>query len=238
MFAARLHDKSLDTFSRQEALELLPRSNPFLRNLFTYIAGPNLDPRIAWIIDDLARLFRASNVWALMAKYGKTTQRNDPFLHFYEDFLKAYNPAKRDARGVWYTPEPVVNFIVRAVDDVLKTEFGLADGLADTSKVTIPWDTGQKDKTGKPILTTKGVHRLQILDPATGTGTFLAEVVKQIAPSVENRPGTLGHVRREGFDPAPARLRAFDGVLHHVPFKARHGAARIWLRADPKPAAR
>ena len=190
MFAARLHDTTLDSFSRQEALELLPKSNPFLRNLFGYIAGPNLDPRISWIIDDLADVFRASNVAALMEKYGKTTQRNDPFLHFYEDFLKAYNPAKRDARGVWYTPEPVVNFIVRAVDDVLKTEFGLSEGLADTSKVTIPWDTGQKDKKGKPLFTTKDVHRVQILDPATGTGTFLAEVIKQIAPRVKNKaPG-------------------------------------------------
>lgn len=187
MFAARLHDKTPDSFDREEALKLLPKSNPFLRNLFTYIAGPTLDERIRWVIDDLADLFRAADVWSLMEKYGKTTQRNDPFLHFYEDFLKAYNPAKRDARGVWYTPEPVVNFIVRAVDDVLKTEFGLADGLADTSKVTIPWDTGQKDKKGRPLLTSKEVHRVQILDPATGTGTFLAEVIKQIAPRVKNK---------------------------------------------------
>ncbi|MCW5681589.1 MAG: DNA methyltransferase [Xanthobacteraceae bacterium] len=207
MFAARLHDTGLDTFDRQEALELLPKSNPFLRNLFGYIAGPNLDPRISWIIDDLARLFRASNVSVLMEKYGKTTQRNDPFLHFYEDFLKAYNPAKRDARGVWYTPEPVVNFIVRAVDEVLKSEFGLAEGLADTSKVTIDWDTGQRGttKAGKLTKSTrtttvkKEVHRVQILDPATGTGTFLAEVIKQIAPRVKNKaPASwAGYVERD-----------------------------------------
>jgi predicted helicase len=211
MFAARLHDTSLDTFSRQEALELLPKSNPFLRNLFGYIAGPNLDPRIVWIIDDLARVFQASNVSALMEKYGKTTQRNDPFLHFYEDFLKAYNPEKRDARGVWYTPEPVVNFIVRAVDDVLKTEFGLADGLADTSKVTIPWDTGQKDKKGKPLLTSKEVHRVQILDPATGTGTFLAEVIKQIAPRVKNNaPGMWASYVEKDLIP---RLHGFELLM-------------------------
>lgn len=211
MFAARLHDNTLDTFSRQEALELLPKSNPFLRNLFGYIAGPNLDQRISWIIDDLAEVFRASDVSALMEKYGKTTQRNDPFLHFYEDFLKAYNPAKRDARGVWYTPEPVVNFIVRAVDDVLKTEFGLADGLADTSKVTIPWDTGQKDKKGKPLLTTKEVHRVQILDPATGTGTFLAEVIKQIAPRVKNKaPGLWASYVEKDLIP---RLHGFELLM-------------------------
>ncbi len=211
MFAARLHDTTLDTFSRQEALELLPKSNPFLRNLFGYIAGPNLDQRIVWIIDDLAEVFRASDVSALMEKYGHTTQRNDPFLHFYEDFLKAYNPAKRDARGVWYTPEPVVNFIVRAVDDVLKTEFGLADGLADTSKVTIPWDTGQKDKKGKPITTTKEVHRVQILDPATGTGTFLAEVIKQIAPRVQSQaPGMWASYVEKDLIP---RLHGFELLM-------------------------
>ena len=185
MFAARLHDTTLDTFSRQEALELLPKSNPFLRALFGYVAGHDLDDRIAWIIDDLARVFQACDIASIMRGFGKFTGQNDPFLHFYETFLAAYNPAKRKARGVWYTPEPVVNFIVRAVDEVLQAEFGLPDGLADTSKVTIDWDTGQFDKKGKPVINRKEVHRVQILDPATGTGTFLAEVIKQIAPKVK-----------------------------------------------------
>ncbi|WP_337995491.1 type ISP restriction/modification enzyme [Oleispirillum naphthae] len=186
MFAARLHDVTLESFSRQEALELLPRTNPFLRSLFGYIAGAGLDDRIKWIIDDLADVFQAADVAGLMNDFGKLTGRNDPFLHFYESFLAAYNPAKRKARGVWYTPEPVVNFIVRAVDRVLRSEFGLEDGLADTSKVVIDWDTGQTDKKGKPLSIRKEVHRVQILDPATGTGTFLAEVVKQIAPRVKD----------------------------------------------------
>jgi hypothetical protein len=186
MFAARLHDTTLDTFTRQEALELLPKSNPFLRSLFGYIAGPNLDDRIAWVIDDLAKVFQAANVAKLMEGFGKLTGQNDPFLHFYETFLAAYNPAKRKARGVWYTPEPVVNFIVRAVDEVLQTEFGLPDGLADTSKITVDWDTGQTNNKGKAVTIKKEVHRVQILDPATGTGTFLAEVIKQIAPKVKD----------------------------------------------------
>lgn len=186
MFAARLHDTSLETFTRQEALELLPKSNPFLRNLFSYVAGPSLDDSIRWIIDDLADVFQAANVAVLMKDFGTLTGRKDPFLHFYEDFLAAYNPTKRKARGVWYTPEPVVNFIVRAVDEVLRTEFGLADGLADTSKVTIDLDTGHNDAKGKPITHKRDVHRVQILDPATGTGTFLAEVIKQIAPKVKD----------------------------------------------------
>ncbi|MEE9435018.1 MAG: type ISP restriction/modification enzyme [Sphingorhabdus sp.] len=185
LFAARLHDETLDTFSRSEALELLPKSNPFLRKLFIYIAGPDLDERLRWIVDELCDVFRATDLYEIMKDFGKFTARNDPFIHFYEDFLKEYNPKKKKSRGVWYTPEPVVNFIVRAVDDVLKKEFGLADGLADTSKIQIDWDTGQTDKKGKAVTLKKDVHRVQILDPATGTGTFLAEVIKQVAGRVK-----------------------------------------------------
>ncbi|MBW9075653.1 type ISP restriction/modification enzyme [Agrobacterium deltaense] len=185
MFAARLHDETPETFSRTEALDLLPKSNPFLRSLFGYIAGPDLDDRIKWIIDDLANVFQSVNVKKLMEGFGKLTGHRDPFLHFYETFLAAYNPTKRKARGVWYTPEPVVKFVVKAVDQVLRADFNLPDGLADTSKVTVNWDTGQSDKKGKPICIKKEVHRVQILDPATGTGTFLAEVIKQIAPKVK-----------------------------------------------------
>lgn len=211
MFAARLHDTTLSTFSRQEALELLPKTNPFLRSLFTYVAGYDLDDRIAWIIDDLALVFQACNVAALMRGFGKLTGQQDPFLHFYETFLAAYNPAKRKARGVWYTPEPVVNFIVRAVDEVLLTEFGLSDGLADTSKVSIDWETGQTDKKGRPVRIKKDVHRVQILDPATGTGTFLAEVIKQIAPKVKNvAPGMWSQYIEQDLIP---RLHGFEILM-------------------------
>lgn len=211
MFAARLHDTTLDTFSRQEALELLPKSNPFLRSLFSYVAGYDLDDRIAWIIDDLARVFQACDVAKLMEGFGKLTGQRDPFLHFYETFLAAYNPSKRKARGVWYTPEPVVNFIVRAVDEVLQTEFGLSDGLADTSKVTIDWDTGQTDKKGKPVTIKKEVHRVQILDPATGTGTFLAEVIKQIAPKIQGvAPGMWSQYIEDDLIP---RLHGFELLM-------------------------
>ena len=186
MFAARLHDETKDTFTREEALALLPKSNPFLRNLFGYVAGPTLDEGIRRTVDELAEIFQATDLQKLFENFGKFTQRNDPFIHFYETFLAEYNPAKRKARGVWYTPEPVVNFIVRAVDDVLKSEFGLVDGLADTSKITVDWETGQKDKKGNPEFIKKEIHRVQILDPAAGTGTFLAEVIKQIAPKVKD----------------------------------------------------
>jgi type I restriction-modification system DNA methylase subunit len=182
MFAARLHDDTLDNFSRQEAAELIPKSNPFLRKLFGYIAGPDIDDRIKWIVDSLVEIFQATDVADLLKNYGKTTKMEDPIIHFYETFLSEYDPKLRKARGVWYTPQPVVNFIVRAVNDILKTEFDLPQGLADTSKTKI-----KVNLQGKQI--EQEVHRVQILDPATGTGTFLAEVVKQIHKRFEGQQG-------------------------------------------------
>jgi type I restriction-modification system DNA methylase subunit len=173
MFAARLNDDTIDTFSRQEAAELIPKSNPFLRKLFGYVAGPDIDERIKPTVENLAEVFRHTNVEELLKNFGNSTQTNDPIIHFYETFLAEYDPKLRKSRGVWYTPEPVVSFIVRAVDDILKTEFGLTQGLADTTKTKI-----KVDVQGKTI--EQEVHKVQILDPATGTGTFLAEVVKYI----------------------------------------------------------
>jgi len=182
MFAARLHDPTLPTFSRQEAAELIPKSNPFLRKLFGYIAGPDIDDRFKWIVDSLVEIFLACNVEEILKNYGKSTKMEDPIIHFYETFLSEYDPKLRKARGVWYTPAPVVNFIVRAVDDILKTEFDLPQGLADNSKIKIKIDV-----QGKKI--EQEVHRVQILDPATGTGTFLAEVVKHIHKKFEGQKG-------------------------------------------------
>ncbi len=211
LFAARLHDTTQGDFSRTEALDLLPKSNPFLRNLFVYIAGPNLDDRLVRMIDDLCAIFLATSLADLLKDFGKFTARNDPFLHFYETFLAEYNPAKRKARGVWYTPEPVVNFIVRAVDDVLKSEFGLPDGLADTSKVQVDWDTGQTDNKGKPVTIKKDVHRVQVLDPATGTGTFLAEVIKLVAGRVQGiAPGQWSNYVEADLIP---RLHGFELLM-------------------------
>ena len=182
MFAARLHDPTLATFSRQEAAELIPKSNPFLRKLFGYIAGPDIDDRIKWIVDSLVDIFLACNVEEILKNYGKSTKMEDPIIHFYETFLSEYDPKLRKARGVWYTPAPVVNFIVRAVDDILKTEFDLPQGLADTSKTKI-----KVDVQGKKV--EQEVHKVQILDPATGTGTFLAEVVKHIHKKFQGQQG-------------------------------------------------
>ena len=117
MFAARLHDPSLDNFSRKEAAELIPPTNPFLRKLFQYIAGYDIDDRIKTTVDNLADVFRATNVEAMLQNFGKSTQTEDPIIHFYETFL-LNTTELRKSRGVFYTPQPVVNFIVRAVDDI------------------------------------------------------------------------------------------------------------------------
>ena len=186
MFAARLNDKTPEDFTRQEAASLVPRSNPFLRKLFQNISAFDLDERIEWIVNDLADIFRATDVEELLKNFGKATLTLDPFIHFYEDFLAEYDPSEREFIGVWYTPEPVVKFIVRAVDDILKTEFKLPMGIASTDKTTIQLETQSTDRRTKTGVkrVEKEVHKVQILDPATGTGTFLAEVVRYI---YENR---------------------------------------------------
>ncbi len=212
MFAARLHDPTLDTFSRQEAAELIPKSNPFLRKLFGYIAGPDIDDRIKWIVDNLAEIFLACNVEEILKNYGKTTKMEDPIIHFYETFLAEYDPKLRKARGVWYTPAPVVKFIVRAVDDILKTEFELPQGLADTSKTKITVNTQITDKhsaTGYKQMEQE-VHKVQILDPATGTGTFLAEVIKHINKKFKGQEGIWSSYVENNLLP---RLNGFELLM-------------------------
>jgi predicted helicase len=205
MFAARLHDPTLPTFSRQEAAELIPKSNPFLRKLFGYIAGPDIDDRIRWIVDSLVEIYLACNVEEILRNYGKATRMEDPIIHFYETFLSEYDPKLRKARGVWYTPAPVVSFIVRAVDDVLKTEFGLPSGLADTSKVKI-----KTQQQGQPKPIEQEVHRVQILDPATGTGTFLAEVVKHVHKRFEGQQGIWSNYVEQHLLP---RINGFELLM-------------------------
>ncbi|SNB23153.1 Adenine specific DNA methyltransferase [Flavobacterium psychrophilum] len=212
MFAARLHDPTLPTFSRQEASELIPKSNPFLRKLFGYIAGPDIDDRIKWIVDSLVEIFLACNVAEILKNYGKSTKMEDPIIHFYETFLSEYDPKLRKARGVWYTPKPVVNFIVRAVDDILKTEFDLPQGLADNSKIKIKVNLQATDKRYKDNIRTveEEVHKVQILDPATGTGTFLAEVVKHVHKKFKGQQGVWSNYVETHLLP---RLNGFELLM-------------------------
>lgn len=211
MFAARYHDTTLDSFSRIEAAMLIPKSNPFLRNLFQYIAGYDLDSRLVWMVEELVQIFNATNVAVIMRNFGKGTRQEDPVVHFYETFLGEYDPKLRKARGVWYTPEPVVSFIVRAVDSLIKTGFNLPTGLADTSKVKVMVDSGASDKKGKPIQVEKELHRLQILDPAAGTGTFLVHVVRHLYDTCfASMPGAWPGYVKEHLIP---RLNGFELLM-------------------------
>ncbi|MBA7597241.1 hypothetical protein ES703_04242 [subsurface metagenome] len=154
LFAARCTSKKGASFTRLDAAINLPRTNPFLRKLFQYIAGYDLDDRIAWLVDDLAQLLAQADMTSVLRDFGKRTAKEDPVVHFYATFLKEYDPKIRKMRGVYYTPEPVVSYIVRSVDHLLKERFGKPQGLAD-------------DKT-------------LILDPAVGTATFLYMVINEI----------------------------------------------------------
>lgn len=192
MFAARLHDDTPEDFSREEAARLIPKTNPFLRQIFGQLAGVDLDERIAWVVDDLVTVFQATDIRKIMAAYTQNNRHHDPMIHFYEDFLSEYNPKLRKSKGVWYTPQPVVSFIVRAVDEILQKEFNLPDGLADYStikrEVSLEQKYDRRTSDGmKHVM--KSFHRVQILDPATGTGTFLAEVVNQIYDRYRDQQG-------------------------------------------------
>ena len=143
-------------FTRQQAAWNLPPTNPFLRKLFNEIAGPDLDDRIAWLVDDLAYLLARADMAEVLKDFGKATQQEDPVVHFYETFLAAYDPQMRQRRGVYYTPEPVVSYIVRSLHHILRTRFNCSWGLADREKNVL------------------------ILDPAAGTATFLYFVIQQI----------------------------------------------------------
>ncbi len=165
LFAARcLHDSGNGPFTRRTAI--FADTTPFLRDVFGRIAGPGIDSRIAWIVDDLALLLDRADMAAVLTDFGRRTRREDPVVHFYEDFLAAYDPELREVRGVYYTPEPVVSYIVRSVDRLLRDRLGLANGLAETAD----------DDEDRPVL---------ILDPAAGTGSFLREVVVRIRETIE-----------------------------------------------------
>jgi len=134
LFVARYHDKTPNTFSRQEARELIPASNPFLRHFFDHIVGPNFDKRLEYIVNELCEVFLYADVQELMKQYyqkdlfGETHEAPDPVIHFYEDFLKEYDPELRKKMGAFYTPVPVVRFIVRSVDYI---------GFEDCHKSTV-----------------------------------------------------------------------------------------------------
>lgn len=180
LFTARCYHKGKERFTRKHAPYDLPKTNPFLRKMFGDIAGPELETEIVWAVDDLAELLRRTEINSILRDFGKRTRREDPVVHFYEDFLSAYDPKMREARGVYYTPEPVVSYIVNSVDHILKKTFGLNEGLADSAMIKIKSPDGKKETE---------VHKVQVLDPATGTGTFLHGVIDHIHETFKGDKG-------------------------------------------------
>lgn len=211
LFAARCNAPAAG-FTRQRAASALPKTNPFLRKLFNTIAGPDLDERIAWAVDQLAELLARADMAAILSDFGKRTRQEDPVVHFYETFLAAYDPKMREARGVYYTPEPVVGYIVRSVDALLKRDFGMKDGLAHAKKIKL-----KRPKTQGKGEETYETHRLQILDPATGTGTFLYAVIAKIRERFDGNAGAWpGYVA----DHLLPRLFGFELLM--APYAVAH----------------
>src|SRR6266566_4875832 len=155
LFAARCNAKSITTFTREHAAYDIPKTNPFLRKMFGHIAGPDLDERIVWAVDDLAELLNRADMETILRDFGKRTRQEDPVVHFYETFLAEYDPKMREVRGVYYTPEPVVSYIVRSADYLLKNDFDLIEGLADTTKLKATSSDGIHGLE---------THKVQILD--------------------------------------------------------------------------
>jgi len=198
LFVARYYDDSPDTFSRQEARDLVPASNPFLQHFFDHIAGPNFDKRLSYIVDELCLVFQHADTKKLIEEYMGDA---DPVIHFYEDFLKEYDPALRKKMGAYYTPLPVVRFIIRSVDYILQKEFNLPNGLADTSKLP------------------NNKHRVQILDPALGTGTFISATIRTIYKRLKKQ-GQLGRWPAYVHHDLLPRLHGFELMM--APYTIAH----------------
>ena len=181
LFSARVMDTS-PGFTRQEAQHLIPKTNPFLRDFFYQVSGPQMDDEpFAGFVADLVALLADADMLSILAEFGKRTGQEDPIMHFYETFLAAYDPKLREMRGVYYTPTPVASYIVRSMDYLLRTRFKCAQGLADSTQIEIdnpaPAPTGKGG--AKPPKKIK-VHKVLLLDPATGTATFPYAVIDHI----------------------------------------------------------
>jgi len=164
LFAARMRASSDNSdFNRKIAFDYIPRTIGILRDIFRYISLEELPKSIAVIVDDIAEVLQTTDVKKILHQYYESGKGGDPIVHFYETFLETYDPEIRERRGVYYTPEAVVRYIVRSVHELLKTRFGLADGLAS--------------------------EEVKLLDPAAGTLSFPAEAIKIAAKEYEEKYG-------------------------------------------------
>ena len=164
LFAART--RSGDGFNRRIAFDNIPHTIGVLRDLFRYISLDELPDQLAWCVDDLAEVLAVADASKILGHYYREGKGSDPIVHFYETFLAQYDPDERERRGVYYTPEPVVGYIVRSLHNLLKTEFDKRDGLASDG--------------------------VTLLDPAAGTMTFVARAAQQAVAEFEDKYGSGG----------------------------------------------
>jgi len=176
LFASRYYSFQKDptsVFKRSDASDLIPNSNPLLKQFFDSISkSSDLDQAINLVIDDITMILSNTDMKDIIANL--KLANNDIVIHFYETFLEHYDPALRASMGVWYTPVEVVDYIVKGVDSILKDKFNIADGISSSEKQDFTYIQNKK------TILKKDVHKVQILDPATGTGNFLNSTINFI----------------------------------------------------------
>ena len=197
LLSARITDRARRT---DDDFAAHMRTNPFLLELMeTFLrvggrrgkaGGPGIDFDELGV-SEVVELLDQANIEAVVRDFGDRNPQEDPVIHFYEHFLAAYDKKQKVSRGVFYTPRPVVSYIVRSVDELLRTEFGLEDGFADVTT----W--GEMAKRQRDLEVPDGTPPdqafVQILDPATGTGTFLVEVIDLIHKTMVEKWKSQGH---------------------------------------------
>lgn len=203
---------------QEDIAAMVPVTNPFLKEMLeSFLKAGGRKGKLDFDelgIQEVVDLLRdpKTRLDAVLRDFGNKTRGEDPVIHFYEHFLSAYNKQLKIQRGVFYTPQPVVSYIVRSVHELLQTEFGLADGLADTAtwsemlrkhpELTLPMLT---DDLGKeyPLPNPDTEPFVQILDPATGTATFLVEVIEVIHKHLSEKWKQNGAASMPGLPPLP-----------------------------------
>lgn len=206
LFTARA-SRSSGALVADNLADMVPSTNPFLKELLgSFLSAAGRARSSAKRVDfdelginEVVTTLRDVPMDAVLRSFNATKPGDDPVIHFYEDFLKAYDKAMRAKRGVFYTPSPVVQFIVRSVDEILKTEFGIEDGLAST----ITWGEmmARKPELKLPKFCTAATPFVQVLDPATGTGTFIVEVITQIHAHMLGKWAKQGKVTKAQWQP-------------------------------------
>lgn len=236
LFSARCMDNSQENFDAQEAVECIPNTNPFLKGLLQECLGStNSKSKLSFDeleVGNIVDLLLHTKTDAIITDFNRQTGggREDPVIHFYEEFLSEYDKSQRVQRGVYYTPQPVVNFIIRGIDEILRDEFNIADGLASTKTKKVKYLRESKKRTDGYFRTMiedeMEVPAIQILDPATGTGTFLRQAILQIYQNfLESRKGlSKSQIQSEWNDYVPQhllpRLNGFELMM--APYAVAH----------------